>query len=359
MDVQTELTRFDTEATLEEALTPPSSWYQSRSFFDLEGATVFRRHPLMVARDDQLETPGSWVSMEVGEESWLSTRDLKGKIHGLANSCRHHGSRLCEGEGSGEAIVCPYHGWSYGLDGSLAAASGAGAIKGLGGPDCRLPAFPVAEWGRLLLLHPSAGSPLNPGMKAMETILKESGWQGAKWVARRRYPMDCDWKVFIENYLDGGYHVSRVHPGLAGGLELAEYTTTWEEEWVLQTCPESSPELGSPGEVRYLWMHPNLMVNFYWPWVDVNFVVPTGPGRCEVIFDWWVDASRAGDTRFVENGLAASDRVQAEDASICSQVQKGMRSASYEQGRYSPIREGGMRHFHRLLMEDFRSQAFA
>jgi choline monooxygenase len=359
MNLQSELARFNPESPIGEALTPPTSWYMSGEFFDLEGATVFRRHPLMLARDDQLETLGSWASREVGEESWLATRDMKGKLHGLSNSCRHHGSRLCEGEGAGKEIVCPYHGWAYRLDGGLSAATGAGAIQGLGGSGCDLPTFPVAEWGRLLFLHPSGGLPLDPGLAALDSILQDSGWKDAKWVARRRYPMDCDWKVFVENYLDGGYHVSRVHPGLADGLELAAYETTWEEKWVLQICPETSPALGSPGEVRYLWIHPNLMINFYWPWVDVNFVIPTGPGRCEVVFDWWVDGSRFGNTRFVEESLAASDRVQAEDASICSRVQKGMRSASYEQGRYSPTREGGMRHFHRLLMEDFRSQAFA
>ena len=355
MDIRSELSHFNPSAPIESALTPPASWYDSKEFFDFEQTAVFGQNPLAAARADQLEALGSWASLEFGKESWLITRDSEGTLNGLSNSCRHHGSRLCEGAGKSSEFVCPYHGWTYRLDGTLSKAGGAGAIDGLGGPDCNLPTFPVAEWAQLILLHPSGGQPLDPSLLTLAPITEEFRWNEAKWVSRRRYPMNCDWKVFVDNYLDGGYHVSQVHPDLAAGLNLDEYKTTWDGRWVEQTCPQISPPPESSGRVSYLWLYPNLMVNFYWPWVDVNFVIPTGPGRCEVVFDWWIVPEKAKDSDFIDSALKASDQVQSEDEKVCSLVQRGMGSASYQQGRYSPIREGGMFHFHKLLMQNYQS----
>jgi choline monooxygenase len=359
--VEREIARYRPDATLREARTPPSSWYTWPEFHELEKRTVFRRSWQYACPLDHLERPGDAVRVDVLGESYIVLRDGTGVLRGMHNVCRHHAAQLVQGRCRLERIVCPYHGWTYELDGRLARAPEMGAQAGFEREDFRLPPVTVEAFGPLVFLHPGRPErPLALELAQLERRLAAFGMQDLRHRARRRYPMQCNWKVFVDNYLDGGYHIAHLHGGLASQLALDAYRTELFGTWNLQSAPaDPAPSFrGLDFRERigqgalYAWLHPNFMLNRYGPILDTNWVVPLGPERCEVVFDYWFPADLGPEgERFVQESLAASDAVQAEDVWISESVQRGVASSSYDQGRYA-AREAGMQQFHRLLHRD-------
>ncbi len=360
-DVRREIERFLPEVPIEQASTPPSSWYTWPAFFELEKRTVFRRSWQFACPLDQLARPGDYVRVDFLGESYLVLRDASGTLRGMHNVCRHHAALLLQGEGRVERITCPYHGWTYELDGRLCSAPHMGALRDFDRDTFRLPPVAVEAWGPLVFLHP--GTParsLTSELSELARRLADFGMDGLRHGARRRYPMACNWKVFVDNYLDGGYHIAHLHQGLASQLDLLAYRTELFEHFNLQSAP-ADPAASFRGldfherigkGALYAWIHPNLMLNRYGPILDTNWVVPLAHDRCEVVFDYWFPADLGQDAeRFVQQSLAASDAVQAEDVWISESVQRGLSSSSYDQGRYAAS-EIGMRQFHRLLQRD-------
>mmetsp|Transcript_58579 Transcript_58579/g.186753 ORF Transcript_58579/g.186753 Transcript_58579/m.186753 type:complete len:222 (+) Transcript_58579:97-762(+) len=178
-------------------------------------------------------------------------------------------------------------------------------------------------------------------------------------VARRQYHVPCNWKVFADNYLDGGYHVPFAHGALSDALDMSTYRSELFEKVSVQRCGPAAvgegeaagERLGGGRPAAYSFVFPNLMINRYGPWMDTNVVVPTGVDTCVVRFDYWLDPARAGDTLYIEESLRASDQVQAEDHKLCELVQGGLASNGYDVGRYAPGVEAPMHHFHRLYYE--------
>lgn len=162
----------------------------------------------------------------------------------------------------------------------------------------------------------------------------------------------------MDNYLDGGYHVKYLHPGLAGQLDLKSYKTEIFDQLSIQSCSDNSedPTIQSSdfsdritGGADYVWVYPNLMLNRYGSILDTNLVLPISPDKTLTVFDYYFEESVAHDETFISKSLAASDQVQKEDIMICEAVQKGLESRAYDMGRYSPELEAPAHHFHRLL----------
>lgn len=356
-----EVRRFRRELPIEEASTPPASWYTSREVFELERRTVFRRSWQYACPLDLVTRPGEYVRVDLLGESVLVVRGADGVLRAFSNVCRHHAAQLLEGEGCVEALVCPYHGWTYDLDGCLRSAPGMGQVKNFSRADFRLPARPVEIFGPLVFFHP--GTPLRPLAEELAPLarqLGEFGMDGLKHVLRRRYPIGCNWKVFCDNYLDGGYHVAHLHKGLAGQLAMDAYRTELFARFNVQSCPSAGDAQFHGRDFRerigrgalYAWIHPNLMLNRYGSILDTNLAVPLGVDRCEVVFDYWFLETEGEEARrFVQASLEASDDVQQEDVAICESVQRGVSGTSYDTGRYARS-ETGMYQFHRLLAED-------
>jgi choline monooxygenase len=176
-----------------------------------------------------------------------------------------------------------------------------------------------------------------------------------RFVARREYRVACDWKVFCDNYLDGGYHVNTIHPALASVIDYVNYRTQIDGHASFQTSPLSSGKDEQTSAVRrgeavYAWVFPNLMVNVSDGVMDTNLVLSDGPGRCRVIFDFYfADVEGEKARQFIEESMAVSHKVQLEDGEICEDVQRGLVSRVYDVGRFSVRREGAGYHFHQLL----------
>ncbi len=361
-DIADEIGRFDTQTPVDMASMPPASWYVEPAFYRLEVARVFCRawHP--VVRVDQVGKNGAYVSGSLPGLLWLVLRDHEGELRAFHNVCRHKAAELLSGEGIlGEEIVCPYHAWSYRPDGCLRRATNAGAMTGFDRHTAGLKPLRLAVWGPYVFVCADDSVPaLRDQVTEMDVLLEESGWHGLRWVRRRAYSIACNWKVFVDNYLDGGYHVPYVHPSLHGQLEMSGYETRLHRHSVVQLCSVTQQPTGEDvlsaterigdGAV-YGWLHPLFMFNRYGPVLDTHIVIPRGPDRTEVIFDFFFDPEV--DDAFIEASIAQSHVTQEEDIRISESVQRGLVSGAYTPGRYSPRWEKGEHFFHRLLASEY------
>jgi choline monooxygenase len=355
--LRTELARFDPSLPIERAWTPPASWYLSPAFLDRERSHVFARSWQAVARADQVQRSGDYVAGCLADHPYVVLRDGRGTLRAFHNACRHHAAQVCEGEGHGmEQLVCPYHGWTYRLDGTLARAPRLGRSEVFDRERFSLRPAAVDASGQLVFVHlGESPPPLGDHLQGLTERLEAMGTSRLRFVERRSYDMRCNWKVYVDNYLDGGYHVSVLHQALAGQLDLGTYSTEIFERVSIQSCrSEGDSERIGEGAL-YAFVYPNFMVNRYGPVMDTNWVLPLGHDRTRVIFDFYfesVDGPEAQD--FIARSIAASDRVQQEDVSICESVQVGLGSPAYDRGIYAPAIETAAHHFHRLLAADLQ-----
>ncbi|KAL5699626.1 choline monooxygenase [Ranunculus cassubicifolius] len=355
---------FNPQIPLEKAQTPPSSWYTDQSFHDLELNQVFYKGWQAIGYTEQLQSPNDFFTGRLGNVEFVVSRDGKGRVHGFHNVCRHHASLLASGSGQKSCFVCPYHGWTYALDGALLKATRISEIQDLNLHEFGLLPLQVATWGPFILLN------VEPQLEALSSNVEDE-WLGSSseilstngidtslsFICRREYTINCNWKVFCDNYLDGGYHVPYAHTGLASGLKLDSYSTTIYEKVSIQTCKGGSTDKDNDydrvgSKAIYAFIYPNFMINRYGPWMDTNLVLPLGPNKCQVIFDYFLEPSLKDDKAFIDKSLEDSERVQIEDIALCEGVQKGLESPAYCTGRYAPTVEKAMHHFHCLLCDN-------
>lgn len=352
-DIAKELSRFDPECPIGSALTPPASWYTTQAFHDLERDTVFRNHWQFVGRLDQVELPGDYFTGVFMGWPYVVVRSNDGNLRAFFNVCSHHGTCVTKGEGNSDEFVCPYHGWAYSHSGDLKRAPHAGAIAALKTRNLHLKPIPVDTWGPFVALH--FGSPtrkLKDQLQSLSSLFKRDPFVGMKFIRRVPYEIPCNWKVFVDNYLDGGYHVPFMHPDLSGHLDTGSYKTTLGDYYSMQACAGQTDErIGSHAD--YAWIYPNFMVDRYGPWLNTITAIPTSPDRCITVIDYYYDGAPEPD--FLRSSMADSDQVQQEDIEICQMVQTGLNSGVYEQGVYAPKFEGSMLLFHQLLTFDFNN----
>jgi len=185
-----------------------------------------------------------------------------------------------------------------------------------------------------------------------------------KFYTRKVYTLNCNWKVFVDNYLDGGYHVPHLHKGLNNVLEYKDYTIENGERFSVQSSPMvASDEDAAVAATRrgdrayYLWLYPNFMINVYEGVMDTNLVLPVAPDKTQVIFDFFFDELGPEHEARNAESVAVSDKVQDEDVGICESVQRGLHSRAYRAGRLSVRRESGEHLFHRLLARQLKARS--
>lgn len=350
-DLSAILGEFDAQKPLELATALPASWYVSPLVAERELETVFHSSWQAIVTASSLSNRGEFATAEMGQLPVVVSRDEKETLHAFANVCRHRAALVACGTGNAERFTCPYHGWQYGLDGRLLSAPELGAVCDFDRHSQGLTRIGIEQIGTLLFACPSPDSP-PPSVRWAELWkrLDASNWSSLKLAKVVRYQLNCNWKVFVDNYLDGGYHVCAVHPGLAGQLDLDSYKTEVFDDYSIQSCGGASGRIGS--EAIYAFLYPNFMINRYGDAMDVNLVLPRGPGACEVVFAFYFTPEILADSQRVEAAIASSDQVQQEDIEICESVQKGLASGGYIPGRYSVLRQAGERAFHVRFARD-------
>jgi choline monooxygenase len=357
---------YDPGKPLERASTIPSSWYIDPRVVELERRTVFASSWQLAGRVDQVRHAGDYISCELpGGEPVVVVRGTDGTLRGFFNVCRHHAAAVVtEPEGSAQTLRCPYHGWTYALDGALKGTPDFVGVCDFDRAANGLVPANVDVWEQWIFVRVSeTGPPLREFLGAdLISRVQQMRLGELHWVERRRWTQDCNWKVFVDNYLDGGYHIPYLHKGLDSVLDYSEYTIENGERFCLQSSPMVA-DGAEPGmaavrkgdRALYYWIYPNFMINRYEGAMDTNLVIPCGLDRTEVIFDFYFsDVSEAALPRN-RASIDVSDRIQREDLAICSSVQRGLRSRAYMTGRLSVRRESGEHLFHRLLHADLRA----
>ncbi|CAM0909662.1 unnamed protein product [Alopecurus aequalis] len=352
---------FDPAVPLASAVTPPSGWYTDREFLRLELDRIFLRGWQAVGHVGQVKNPNDFFTGRLGNLEFVICRDAHGKLHAFHNVCRHHASLLACGSGQKTCFQCPYHGWTYGLDGNLLKATRISGIKDFNKNDFGLIPIKVATWGPFVLARFDDFSQdivddvvADEWLGSASHLLSTNGIDTSlRHICRREYIIECNWKVFCDNYLDGGYHVPYAHGALASGLQLQSYETLTYERVSVQRCETAAAEqedidrLGT--KAIYAFVYPNFMINRYGPWMDTNLAVPLDATRCKVVFDYFLDESLLHEQDFINISLKDSEQVQMEDIVLCEGVQRGLESPAYGVGRYAPSVEMAMHHFHCLL----------
>ncbi len=355
---------YDPNRPLAEAWTIPGSWYVDERIDRLEREAVFARSWQVIGRSDQVTGPGDFVTAEFAGEPIVAVRGNDGILRAFFNVCRHHAAAVeTRAEGKTHLLRCPYHGWTYSLQGELKGTPDFQGVcdfdKGKNG------LLPVAagEWEGFVFVRLSPDGPsLAEFLGPLVDQFRPMNLSGLHFVERRHYAFDCNWKVFVDNYLDGGYHVPHLHKGLDSVLDYGNYRIENGDRYCLQSSPvvRDGAE-AETGAVRtgdralYYWIYPNFMVNWYEGLMDTNLVLPLGVNRTEVIFDFYFsDVSDSARARNAAS-IAVGQRIQDEDTAICHSVQKGLTSRAYRAGRLSVRREAGEHLFHRLLANDLRT----
>jgi choline monooxygenase len=363
VDLAAILADYDVDAPLENASTIPGSWYTDARIAELEKRGVWGNTWQMVARADQLVAPGAYVTAEIGGEPVVVVRGKDSVLRAFFNVCRHHAAAVCtKPEGRADNLRCPYHGWTYGLDGRFKSAPDVEGMKCFSPDDTSLVPIAVDVWEGLVFVHLDAEAPpLAAHLGGLAARVRPLGLDRLKFAGRREWELACNWKVFVDNYLDGGYHVPFLHKGLNSILSFKEYTIECFDQACLQssaidpTGGEAMTASVRKGQAHYYWLYPNLMLNWYEGYLDTNLVLPLGIDRMKVVFEFYFadvsDAARATN----EKSMQVSERIQDEDHAICESVQRGLSSRAYGRGRLSARREAGEHLFHRLLAADLRA----
>lgn len=345
------------------ASTLPGSAYAEPRLFELARERVFSRSWQLAADTDRVRVPGQVHPFTLLEgmldEPLVLTRDAQDRLHCLSNVCTHRGALLCEHPGVEPALRCRYHGRRFALDGRFLSMPEFEGAEGFPSEADHLPRVPFGTWGKLVFVALDPAFPLSELVAEMDARLSflplsEAVFDPAR---SRDYLVRANWALYCDNYLEG-FHIPYVHAALAGALDYGEYRTELFPYANLQLgiasgtggedvfeLPPGHPDSGHNVAAWYFWLFPNTMINIY-PWgISVNVVRPLAPDRTRVSFLSYVwDPSR------LDRGAGAGlDRVEREDEAVVESVQRGIRSRLYHRGRYSPTRETGPHHFHRLL----------
>ncbi len=347
---------------LEKAFTIPAPWYFDRRIEQLERTSVFASNWHVVGRLDQVSERGEYFTIDVNGEPLIVVRSEDGQLRAFYNVCRHHAAAVVPEEmGCAKQFRCPYHGWTYGNDGALKGMVEFEEVCNFNRADNGLVPVRVDTWENFIFVNLDGGaSPLPEFLgKVPELVAPLKLLENLHYFDRRIYTLNCNWKVYVDNYLDGGYHVPHAHKGLSSVVEYTKYTIENFERSCLQSSPldtsgalEASISSTRQGHAFYLWVYPNFMINAYSGVMDTNLVLPLGVDKCAVIFDYYfADISAAAEKHHRES-IAVSEKVQDEDMAICDSVQRGLGSRAYVAGRLSVRREAGEHLFHRLLHAD-------
>src|SRR5258708_24153163 len=357
------LSSYDDGGALGQASTIPAAWYVDPRITELERLTVFSKTGQLVARTDQLREPGQFVATTVAGELVVAVRGTAGALRVFYNVCRHHAAAVVTQPcGKAALLHCTYHGWNYGLDGSLKGMPEFEGVENFDRAKNGLVPIRVETWECFVFVNlDDHAAPLSDFLGGLIKRVAPLGISKLHYFDHRTYDIHCNWKVYVDNYLNGGYHVPHLHKGLNSVLDYKQYTIENEDRYCLQSSPMvASTEDAATGAARkgdrawYFWQHPNLMINCYAGYMDTNLVIPIDVDHCRVIFDFYFGDIGEAHREYNEQSVNVGNRVQEEDLGICEDVQRGLKSRAYRAGRLSVRREAGEQLFHRLLAADLK-----
>jgi len=355
--------KFNIHPDIKKAETLPSSFYRDQAVFDAIKEKVFLKSWQWIGDTNLVKLPQSVHPFVLLEgyltEPLLLTRNADDEITCLTNVCTHRGNLVALHPGKSKKLVCTYHGRRFDLKGKFESMPEFEEAEDFPRPCDNLHQFPVLQWGPLLF----AGLETQIDFEGVIDTMKERvGFLpldefSFSEVLSKDFLVHAHWALYCDNYLEG-FHIPFVHESLNNVLDYGSYRTEVYEHCNVQIgytdeatevfdLPEGHPDYGKNVAAYYYWVFPNMMFNFY-PWgLSINIVKPIDIHRTKVSF-----LSYVYDPSKLEKGAgSALEKVEREDEFVVENVQKGVNSTFYKAGRFSPTREKGVHHFHRLLAQ--------
>jgi len=373
--------RLDINEQIECAYTLASRFYTDPAVLEIEKEKIFRRTWQLVGTTMQpcgksgesgeangvpktIADPETYFTAEIAGEPILIIRDKQGTLRAFSNVCRHRAGPIALGSGCKNVMRCQYHGWTYTLDGKLIGTPDVEGVEFFDRSTMGMVPLRLDSWGDLIFVNfDNNAEPLEKVLGEIPNQARGFDFEGLKLAERRDYVINCNWKVYVDNYLEG-YHIPIAHPSLMKEIDYAQYRTDTYRYYSQQFAPiramkpeDSAERFYAPGtgglkEALYFWIFPNLMLNIYPDNLSTNLIVPLSHDKTLTIFEWFFhDTESPKSKERIEKAVAFSDEVQQEDIMLCTNVQKGLKSSTYDRGRYSVKRENGVHHFHMLLRE--------
>jgi len=313
--------------------TLPYAWYSSADVLRLERERIFARRWQYAGRADEVAEPGSIVAVDAGGIPLLVARDRAGELRAFLNVCRHRGSILVEGAGRRETIQCPYHAWTYDLDGTLRAAPRSEELDGDGDGIALLPAS-VDTWGPFLWVNPEPRAA--PLADTLGSLPEQLGLPALRFHSRVHFSVEANWKGAVENFLEC-YHCPTAHPAFAAEVDVrpGEYVLERHPTFLAQHC--AAKATGARGQFHLV--YPNTGINVFPgpPNLSIGPIAPDGPERTARFLDYFF--AEDADDDWVAEFLAYDDQIGREDTALVESVHRGMRSGLVDRGLLLPESE--------------------
>jgi choline monooxygenase len=363
---QLDLSDYTPATDLATAETMPARWYVDSQILDLEQEKIFAQTWQPVGKVEDLMRAGDFFTCEVANRPLVITRGLDNQLRAFYNVCPHRAGVVADGRGNRKSLQCKYHGWTYSLEGNLLRAPEFEGVKNWNQAEVCLTPVQVQAWGAWVFVN------LNPDTVPMDTIYSlihneiiKAGFHldQMKFVERREYVIKCNWKVYVDNYLEG-YHLPIAHPGLFREVDYDQYRVETHRYYSKQYAPIREVKDGEIRDRRYIrsgeaeenalyyWIFPNVMLNVYLDNTSINIIIPIDTDTTLTVFEWYFDQPGTGaGWGSMQDIIAFSDQIQQEDIQLCEWVQKGLKSKVYNRGRFSVLRENGVHHFQSLVHE--------
>lgn len=341
------------------ARTMPGERYTSAAIFGAEQERLFAQHWNCAGRVSDFRKPGDYRLRTVAGESLILVRDRGGELHAFFNVCRHRGTRLCrEPQGQfSETIQCPYHAWTYALDGRLLGAPHMHEVEGFEKTQYPLHEAAIAEWEGFVFVniaeHPR---PFDEWFAPMLRRLARFDLGALRTGHRARYEVAANWKLVFQNYSEC-LHCPTIHPELSvvlpyrsGANDLVEgpflggymEIRAPHESATLsgRACGRLVSDHAGPDDVRrayYYTLMPNMMLSIHPDYVNYYMLTPVSADRTIVESEWLFNANNEGDPAFnPRDAVEFWDVTNRQDWDICERSQLGIASRRYQPGPYSP-----------------------
>ena len=342
-------------APFDEARAMPPSVYKSAEFLDSELRDVFAKDWVCVGRADALKNPGDYLTYELAGQPLVVLRDAAGALRAMSNVCLHRMSTILEGAGSCRALVCPYHGWTYNLDGTLRGAPAMDLNTAFDKSAYRLPPIRCEEWlGWILItLNPDA-EPVNQKLAEVHALIEDYGMEDYVETFRETHVWDTNWKVLAENFMES-YHLPVCHAGTIGGLsKLSEmvcppgrrafnYHTILKDDTlkIALAHPDNTRMKGERRRTTFLLaVYPSLLVTltpgYFW-YLSLH---PRGPGQVNIVFGGGMSPDFAHSPEAQQHFAQLKtllDKVNVEDRGCTEKVYRGLCADAATPGHLSHL----------------------
>jgi phenylpropionate dioxygenase-like ring-hydroxylating dioxygenase large terminal subunit len=334
--------------------TADASVYRDPERFNAERRTVFGRAWLFMGHQSELASEGDVLTATIAGYPLLVVRGPAG-LKAFHNVCRHRAGPLFDAErgNCGGALTCKYHGWAYTLDGRLRNARDFGAAEGFDPRNFPLFELKVETWRGFVFVNADGDAPALASLLApLDAHLGQRDLGGLLHVDRRTHDIACNWKIYVENYLEG-YHIPLVHPRLNDQVDATKYDVSVEGGICFHAAPMKAQN-ESIYDGLWAFVQPHLGFNIYGNGLMVERMVPTALNATRLVYDYYLTVEAAGDARARQSILGMSGTVTAEDKWICELVQANIEAGVYTAGVFSPRHEAGVAWFQRFVDEAVR-----